>query len=139
MRKRREFCIQPLRGKCTPIPALRDFPHREACHWILGRLRLPTNPVPLPPRRGKQGIRLRRFPSANLSPVGSSFPRKEPRSVSIARYLVRVIRIPSAAPPLSCFIKRRFPAYRVVTPSQAFSWEISRLIVAVAIFKDRFT
>ena len=21
----------------------------EACHWILGRLRLPMNPVPLPP------------------------------------------------------------------------------------------
>ena len=28
-------------------------------------------------------------------------------------------------------------AYRVVTPSQAFSWEISRLIEAVAIFTDR--
>ena len=48
---------------------------------------------------------------------------------------------------LSLKLLRPFPAnikscsetYRVVTPSQAFSWEISRLIVAVAIFKDRAT
>ena len=27
------------------------FPPRwEACHWILSRLRLPANPVPLPPQ-----------------------------------------------------------------------------------------
>ena len=30
-------------------------------------------------------------------------------------------------------------AYRVVTPSQAFTRKISRLIVAVAIFKERAT
>ena len=27
------------------------LPRWEACHWILSRLRLPTNPVPLPPRK----------------------------------------------------------------------------------------
>ena len=26
----------------------------EACHWILSRLRLPANPVPLPPQAGAQ-------------------------------------------------------------------------------------
>ena len=26
-----------------------DTSRREACHWILSRLRLPANPVPLPP------------------------------------------------------------------------------------------
>ena len=32
---------------CNVIP---PFTTRgEACHWILGRLRLPMNPVPLPP------------------------------------------------------------------------------------------
>ena len=27
------------------------FLHGKACHWILSRLWLPTNPVPLPPRK----------------------------------------------------------------------------------------
>ena len=27
--------------------------HRKACHWIFGSLRFLTNPVPLPPRRGR--------------------------------------------------------------------------------------
>ena len=27
--------------------------HRKACHWIFGSFHSPTNPVPLPPRRGK--------------------------------------------------------------------------------------
>jgi len=47
-------------------------------------------------------IRLRRFqhfPSAILSPVGSSFPRKEPPAESIARFMARVVRIPTAAKP----------------------------------------
>ena len=29
-------------------------PHWEACHWILSRLRLLANPVPLPPQAGAQ-------------------------------------------------------------------------------------
>ena len=29
----------------------------EACHWILGRLRLPMNPVPLPPLEMQQSCR----------------------------------------------------------------------------------
>ena len=45
---------QPLCGKCTPSAfgsSHRHPPTRgEACHWILSRLRLPTNPVPLPPQ-----------------------------------------------------------------------------------------
>ena len=36
---------------------------------------------------------------ANLSPVGSSFPRKEPCVEAIARLVVRVFRIPTAAEP----------------------------------------
>ena len=31
--------------------------HGKACHWILSRLRLPTNPVPLPPSRGNEDFR----------------------------------------------------------------------------------
>ena len=40
---------QPLCG--YPFILHRHPPTRgEACHWILSRLRLPTNPVPLPPQ-----------------------------------------------------------------------------------------
>ena len=28
-----------------------NFLHGKACHWILSRLWLPANPVPLPPRK----------------------------------------------------------------------------------------
>ena len=38
--------------KCNPplVAGATTFPPRwEACHWILSRLRLPANPVPLPP------------------------------------------------------------------------------------------
>ena len=45
--------------------------------------------------------RFLQFPSANLSPVGSSFPRKEPRAESFSRFRVRVVRNPTAAEPLS--------------------------------------
>jgi hypothetical protein len=44
--------------------------------------------------------RSHQFSSAILSPVGSSFPRKEPRAEAIARYLCRVFRNPTAAKPL---------------------------------------
>ena len=43
------------RGKCNPplVAGATTFPPRwEACHWILSRLRLPANPVPLPPQAG---------------------------------------------------------------------------------------
>ena len=40
-------CIPPLVAGATTFP-----PRWEACHWILSRLRLPTNPVPLPPQAG---------------------------------------------------------------------------------------
>ena len=42
------------RGRFPPLVAgATTFPPRwEACHWILGRLRLPANPVPLPPQAG---------------------------------------------------------------------------------------
>ena len=49
------------------------------------------------------------FPLANLTPMGSSFPMKEPRSVSIARFGCRVIWDPTAALPLLCIKRRRFP------------------------------
>ena len=37
----------PLLAGATTFP-----PHWEACHWILSRLRLLANPVPLPPQAG---------------------------------------------------------------------------------------
>ncbi len=37
-------CIPPLVAGATTFP-----PRWEACHWILSRLRLSANPVPLPP------------------------------------------------------------------------------------------
>ena len=37
----------PLVAGATTFP-----PRWEACHWILSRLRLPANPVPLPPQAG---------------------------------------------------------------------------------------
>ena len=37
----------PLVAGATTFP-----PHWEACHWILSRLRLLANPVPLPPQAG---------------------------------------------------------------------------------------
>ena len=37
----------PLVAGATTFP-----PRWEACHWILSRLRLPANPVPLPPQFG---------------------------------------------------------------------------------------
>ena len=37
--------IPPLVAGATTFP-----PRWEACHWILSRLRLPANPVPLPPQ-----------------------------------------------------------------------------------------
>ena len=40
-------CIPPLVAGATTFP-----PHWEACHWILSRLRLLANPVPLPPQAG---------------------------------------------------------------------------------------
>ncbi len=41
-----------LRAQRAPPLVLRTtFLHGKACHWILSRLRLPTNPVPLPPRK----------------------------------------------------------------------------------------
>ena len=40
-------CIPPLVAGATTFP-----PRWEACHWILSLLRLPTNPVPLPPQAG---------------------------------------------------------------------------------------
>ena len=39
----------PLVAGATTFP-----PRWEACHWILSRLRLPANPVPLPPQAGAQ-------------------------------------------------------------------------------------
>mgnify|MGYP003213048304 CR=1 FL=1 len=41
-------CTIPV---CLPLVAgATTFPPRwEACHWILSRLRLPANPIPLPP------------------------------------------------------------------------------------------
>ena len=53
---------------------------------------------------GALGLELARpcgpTPSANLSPVGSSFPRKEPCVEALARLVVRVFRTPIAAQPL---------------------------------------
>ena len=43
-----------INAACRPPPLVASpppLPRWEACHWILSRLRLPTNPVPLPPRR----------------------------------------------------------------------------------------
>ena len=45
----------PWRAKEIPplVAGVTTFPPRwEACHWILSRLRLPANPVPLPPQAG---------------------------------------------------------------------------------------
>ena len=39
--------IPPLVAGATTFPL-----RWEACHWILSRLRLPANPVPLPPQAG---------------------------------------------------------------------------------------
>ncbi len=57
----------PLVAGATTFP-----PRWEACHWILSRLRLPANPVPLPPQFGRaaKGKRLngqaRRLTSPHL-------------------------------------------------------------------------
>ena len=40
------------------------------------------------------------IPSANPTPLGSPFPRKGPRAVSMVCYGCRVIRNPTAAEPL---------------------------------------
>ena len=53
--RRQENHTTALRArKC--IPPLGGWRHHlvrwEACHWILSRLRLPANPVPLPPQAG---------------------------------------------------------------------------------------
>ena len=45
------------------------LPPEEACHWIFGSLRFPTNPVPLPPRRGKSALR---FPLESCSTLLST-------------------------------------------------------------------
>ena len=107
----------PLRGTSHTGKRLTGF--SVAC-------RLPANPVRLPPRGGKR---------VNLgSPVGwqrtrfEGAKRRANRSESLSRRVsCRRLR--------GCILRRS--RYRVVTPSQAFSWEISRLIVAVAIFTYR--
>ena len=40
-------------GNAPLLPPAAASLHRKACHWIFGALRFPTNPVPLPPRRGR--------------------------------------------------------------------------------------
>ena len=44
----------------------------------------------------------------HLSAVGNSLLGREPTAVSVARFWDRVFRIPSAAKPLSCIIRRRY-------------------------------
>ena len=73
----------PLVAGATTFP-----PHWEACHWILSRLRLLANPVPLPPQFGgaAKGKRLngqaRRLTSPHLEVLcrTSTGDYKAPRS-----------------------------------------------------------
>ena len=51
--RRQENHTTALRARKCIFPPLGGWRHHlvrwEACHWILSRLRLPANPVPLPP------------------------------------------------------------------------------------------
>ena len=40
-------------GNAPLLPPAAASLHGKACHWIFGSLHSPTNPVPLPPRRGR--------------------------------------------------------------------------------------
>ena len=75
-----------LRRKCTPIPASRDFPHREGFTDFSFAWWLPTKSVRLPPRRGKQVLSLRRtHPLTSVAYGATSFPRKEANDSRLRR------------------------------------------------------
>ena len=85
-------CIPPLVAGATTFP-----PRWEACHLILSRLRLPANPVPLPPQFGgaAKGKRLngqaRRLTSPDLHilcrmcTVDNKAPQSNPFTKRIAK------------------------------------------------------
>ena len=91
------------RWKCTPFGAnAPPLPRWEACHWIFGSRCSPTNPVPLPPRRGNFALRsafglisTSRHSAAKTSPSGGStaaggdrgaFPTGEARLYGFSRH-----------------------------------------------------
>ena len=77
LHKRKQANRASLVGNAPLSPPTAVLLHGKACHWIFGSFHSPTNPVPLPPRRGKFALRsaskltsTSRHSAAKTSPSG---------------------------------------------------------------------